>query len=73
MSLPKNPELSALWATDPRCAAEIVLDSLAGNGGCKMRAARELCVGVRTLHRWLRRYERFFASAAARLLDEAKQ
>ncbi len=53
MPPPSNPNLTALWLTDPHAAARQVIDALESTRDLRS-AAKKLNVGLRTLCRWLK-------------------
>jgi hypothetical protein len=53
MPPPSNPNLTALWLTDPQAAARQVIDALESTQDLRS-AAKKLNVGLRTLCRWLK-------------------
>jgi phage antirepressor YoqD-like protein len=53
MPPPSNPNLTALWLTDPKAAARQVIDALESTRTLP-EAAKKLNVGLRTLARWLK-------------------
>ena len=53
MPPPSNPNLTALWLTDPSAAARQVIGALESTRTLD-EAAKKLHVGRRTLCRWLR-------------------
>jgi hypothetical protein len=53
MPPPSNPNLTALWLTDPKAAARQVIDALESTRDLRS-AAKKLNIGLRTLCRWLK-------------------
>jgi hypothetical protein len=53
VSPPSNPNLTALWLTDPHAAARQVISAIESTRTLR-DAAKKLNVGLRTLCRWLK-------------------